>query len=921
MTSGALAALIAIPITLLAPADGWAREELTITTRKVEENLQDVPISVSAIVATEIEQKGISNMRGVAKYTPGIEFDEGYGAQDRRIVIRGLSPTRGRSNAAFLVDGIDFTGEAMSTAGGAFLINQRLIDVERIEVIRGPQSALYGRSAFAGAIQYVTKNPNLENWDGEVATDLGSDEQYQLTGAVGGPITSNFGLRLNALVYDEAGFYDNVLTGTEVGGAEGTGVALAGLWNATDDLSFKARLAFSNDEYQPPSQARVDSNTIVNLPPELIYTSGAGGPGFPRANYPDCAPWPPPPRDGTVTSCFGTPKPLSTGTAPAGDTMAVTHSPNPNGGEYPGTDVDMTTFTLVADWATDIGTFTSYTGYANTDSEQLFDGTWDSMPAGSYTSLDGSWTVTRLPCGPTGLENCSPIGQEVNFENETDLFSQELRYATNLDGPVNFTVGGLYWKEDVEQTEDSVTVSPAYFRGFPPGPPRDILFPTAASVLLDGAGNGIDTLSRFKSRDTEHWSIYGLIDWDITDALTLTLEARYVDEEITNVGPECLPAETEIRTAAEGTDTDDDGIIDACNSAFRGGSSITQVVCEPPECDPSLPDRLPNGYYTNAVTGDLEAKSDDSFVTPKATLEWRPTDTQMWYASIAQAEKPGGISSIAGGTFFEPDNSRFDSEKLLAYEIGGKTAWADGRVIVNGALFFQDYTDKQVGVTQFDSRIQSDVSSIENAGEAEIWGIELDVAWEINEHFYVSGAYTWLDAEYTKFDSTTASGNEIARTQFAGNGGCLEIIPSSDMPDGESESCRVSRTGNSIEDIPENAFVGYARWNTPIGDLNWFIDTNAIYNDERWIEENNIKTLDSYWLFDFRVGLTSDTWEVVLFVDNAFDDDTIKSGTDTGSQIGTFKQGLFPPGPVDGFVISMPDPRVVGIRAKFAFGN
>ena len=287
MTSGALAALIAIPITLLAPADGWAREELTITTRKVEENLQDVPISVSAIVATEIEQKGITNMRGVAKYTPGIEFDEGYGAQDRRIVIRGLSPTRGRSNAAFLVDGIDFTGEAMTTAGGAFLINQRLIDVERIEVIRGPQSALYGRSAFAGAIQYVTKNPNLENWDGEVATDLGSDEQYQLTGAVGGPIGSNFGLRLNALVYDEAGFYDNVLTGTEVGGAEGTGVALTGLWNATDDLSFKARFAFSNDEYQPPSQARVDSNTIVNLPPELIYTSGAGGPGFPRANYPD----------------------------------------------------------------------------------------------------------------------------------------------------------------------------------------------------------------------------------------------------------------------------------------------------------------------------------------------------------------------------------------------------------------------------------------------------------------------------------------------------------------------------------------------------------------------------------------------------------------------------------------------------------
>jgi len=909
VTGGVLAAVLtAIPITLLAPADGWAREEMIVTTRKKEENLQDIPISVSAITDIEIKQKGINDIKSVAKYTPGIEFDEGYGGQDNRIVIRGMSPTRGRSNAAFLVDGIDFTGEALTTAGAAFSINQRLLDVERIEVVKGPQSALYGRSAFAGAIQYITKNPNMENWDGDVFADLGSDEQYTVTGAVGGPIGGGFGLRLNAMTYDEAGFYDSVLTGGEVGGGDGTGLALTGLWEATDKLTIKARLAYSEDNYQPRAQARVASNTLVALEPASL----TGTPAFPivafgiSGNYPDCNPFPSPAAT-TLASCANTPKILTTGTIGNIDGLGVAQAANPaTGGEYPGTEVDMTTFTMNIDWETRAGTWSSDTGLSNQEGKQLFDGTWDSMLAGNYTTLDGSWTFVRPPCGPTGTEDCSPVGQQIDFQNDTDLFSQEFRYASNFDGPVNFTAGVLYWDEKAEQREASMTVSPSFFRltpGAPGPPPANLSAPTAASVFVDGNGNGLNNMPRFKSRETEHWSIYGLIDWEINNAWKLTLEGRYVDEEITNIGAQCLPGPTE-----------GDGIVDACSSSFRGGSSLATVVAG---------GTLPVGSYTNAVTSSLEAKSTDSFFTPKTTVEWRSSDTQMWYASIAQGEKPGGISSIAGGTFFEPENSQFDSEKLLAYELGGKTSWADGAVVVNGAVFFQDYTDKQVGVTQFDPRIGSDVSSIENAGEAEILGIELDASWEINEHWFVSAAYTWLDAEYTKFESLTGSSSEVARTQVAGNGGCLELIDVDPDPAEFSNVCRVSRKGNKVEDIPENAFVGYAKWNMLIGrsDMNLFVDTNVIFNDDRFIEENNIKKLDSYWLVDLRIGVVSDNWEVVLFADNVFDDDTPKSGVDVGSQVETFKQAQWPPGPTDGLLVSMPDPRVVGVRAKFGFGG
>jgi outer membrane receptor protein involved in Fe transport len=899
----------------MVPQDGWAREEMTVYTRKVEENLQDVPISVSVLSDSQIEQAGIRNIIGVAKYTAGVEFDEGFGGQDNRIVIRGLSPTRGRANAAFLVDGIDFTGEALTTAGQAFSINQRLLDVERIEVVKGPQSALYGRSAFAGAIQYITKNPSLENWEGDIMADIGSEEQYQLTGAIGGPIGGGFGLRLNALTYDKAGFYNNTFTGGEVGGSDGAGAALTALWEPNENWSIKGRLAYSEDNYEVGAQARIAPNTIVNLDPNLIYTSGAGGPFFPRANYPDCQPFPTS-SDNALTSCLGTPKVLAAGTAPNADQLIVTQSPDPRtGGEYPGTELDMTTFILIADWDSSVGRWSSYTGVSQTEAKQQFDGLWDAMTAGSYTSLDTSWTVNRFPC-PTvatvsaGQQNCAPIGQQIDFQNDTDLFSQEFRYASDFEGAINFTVGLNYWYEKAKQNENSLSFSSAYFRGFAA---PDFALPNAALVFVDRNGNGLNAMPRFKSRETQHGSLYGLIDWDISEAWKLTLEGRYVDEEITNVGDTCNALATQTLTGLPSTDTDGDGIVDACNGAFRGGSSLAQASGG----------TLPDDTYTNAVTGTQEAKSTDSFFTPKVTLEWRSSDTKMWYASVAQGQKPGGISSIQGGTFFDPDSNRYDSEKLLAYELGGKTSWADGAVVINGAFFFQDYTDKQVGVTQFDPRTQTDVASIENAGEAEIFGFEFDASWAISDNWFTSIAYTWLDAEYTKFESTTGSSTEVARTQLAGNGGCLELVDINPDPAAIDNACRVSRTGNEIEDIPENALVGYLKWNTPIGksDMNMFVDTNVIFNDERFIEENNIKKLDSYWLMDVRAGVVTDNWEVVLFVDNVTDDDTPRSAVDVGSQLETFRQGLFPPGPNDGLIVSLPSPRIYGIRAKFGFGK
>ncbi|MCL4790668.1 MAG: TonB-dependent receptor [Gammaproteobacteria bacterium] len=926
----AWAFIFVAPLVTVVATTGYAQrqpEEIIVSVRRKDENLQEVPISVSTIGAADIERIGINDVQDVVTNTAGLEFDEGFGAQDTRITIRGLSPTRGRSNVAFLVDGVDFTGEAVSTAGGGVMVNQQLLDVERVEIVKGPQSAMYGRSAFAGAIQYITKRPRLDETEASIAYELSSDGRdalgTRLSGAYGTPVTDTFGLRVNGLVYDEDGFYDNTITGGELGGTDGYGAAISGLWQASSNVTVNGRIAYSHDELDPRSQARVANNLAVDIDQSLAvqngetdslyYTNTLGR--ILNASYPVCGPATQN-ADGSLGTCLGAPKTITAGKMPDADDLAVVISNNPRtGGDYPGTDIDMTTATFSVVAAMGEYEFSSYTGLAHIETDQFFDGQWDALPAGSYSSLDGTYSFTLADCG---FANCSPVVQEISFGNETDMFSQEFRLASQFDGPVNFTVGALYWRERVDQDEDGSTISPAAFRLTPVFPPNIPGGAPPVQSLPPGNANVASVYAAAKSfvgRDTDSYSLYALIDWEIAAAWKLSVEGRWVNEDLTVYGPHCDVDATEALT---GLATQVIGGQEYCNSAFRGASSVGIA---------NGSGTLANGTYTKAVFQNGSADFDDEFFVPKATLEWTPGDTQLFYASISKGVKPGGISTIAAGSFFNPEASTFQSEKLIAYEIGSKSTLLDGRLVLNGAAFFQDYTDKQVGVSRFDPVIQTDVGAIQNAGEAEIWGIELQAAFQVTENLSLSASYAWLDAEYTDFAFRTSSTNNVARSLAAGGGGCLALIdidPNPGAPtanDGLTDECLVSLTGNEVEDIPEHSFVGNAHYEAPlgVGNMSWYAETTAVFTDQRYMDEFNVKELDSYWLFNLRAGLREGKWDVTLFVDNLLDDDTIKSGADFGSQVNTLRQGQFPPAPTDGVVVSMPNPRVVGIRGAYRF--
>ena len=512
--------LLAVPPLLLLPATGWAQlEEVVVTTRRRTESLQDVPIAVRAITSEEIQRTGITDLNDIAKISPSVTFDTGYNPTDTRVNIRGLSATRGRANVAFLVDGVDVTSENVIAAGSGLLANTRLLnDVERIEIVKGSQSALYGRAAFAGAISYITKEPGDE-FEGNVNVDAADNGFYQVGAAAGGPIFGDvFGMRLNGVVWEDDGYYTNSVSGKKVGGGDGFGTSLTAVLTPTDALKFKARVEYSDDHFDPQATVRIPQlaplpypeSTVVRynrrtaegflfgvirgsnppvscvqdpsnpntdcvvieteaastlargysgstsgMPDHGLYCFDALPPELQDINttvderqlalkelYPDYPTMPAHVQkedweEGFADNDVVWKQALSDGSDPlvpgilsAGQFWRrpmgklLPHSEDPATGEdYEGTDTDLLRASLLVTWDFDFGSFYVKHGIHRRK--------WYCPPG---SGLPGS-SVDRTHC-------CNP--RALLRTTDTEQFSQEFRFSSNFDGPVQFTLGGLY---------------------------------------------------------------------------------------------------------------------------------------------------------------------------------------------------------------------------------------------------------------------------------------------------------------------------------------------------------------------------------------------------------------------------------------------------------------------------------------------
>jgi outer membrane receptor protein involved in Fe transport len=889
-----------LPVKHATAGSHVQREEIIVTARFEEENLQEVPIAIDVIGGDQLDRQGINDVRKLVELSPSLQFTTGFTANDPQIIIRGLRPTRGRVNAAVLLDGVDITSESIGTFGGTLLIDPELYNLERVEVVKGVQNALYGRSAFNGAVSYITKKSGDE-FDADVSLDVGSDGIFRTKGRASGPLVEGvLAGGINAMYHTQDGFYTNLPTGAEVGGSEGYAIGGDLVWNISDSLEIVGRASYSDDEAEVPPWRFMNPNTQFEIPQAAI-DAGLVSPGYPDADLFGAPP-------ATIAELFNDPSlidlipgfvPGAAGKFPSGDQPGATMSPDPRTcsnpddpstcSDYEDSTREVLRFQVDVDWDLGPATLKSISHVANAEVEIFQDG------------------------NATGSAFELPFLADVRYETETDLISQELRLSDNEADGFDWTVGLQYWKQEVDQIDaGNNCINVLHFLAPTTGGVPDFAFPPAGLPPIPSTPCGqfiadIGPQGTYESareewfRDTEHWSAYFLVQLDLTDRIELDLEGRYVDEEEEVGGP------------------DSDTVIDPIGLGFNadlfGPGAIPGCVAW--DGAPGFPFNPFSCVNPRPGVGIVSAESDDSYFIPKATLKYTPGDNRMYYFSIGQAAKPEGIAAVTGGPgAFNPEGNRFKREEKTTYEAGGKITMADGAMTFNYALFYDDYKDKQVSTQIIDPSTNLLVPTTDNAS-AEVWGLELDTAWQATDNLYLRAAYTRLDSEYTDFVQLTGSAGTIA---YGGN--CTVVTTSAG-----DVACGVSFNGNDLEFAPKNSFVGAFRYDLPFdgGGLDWYVEGDGSYTDERFVAANNILALDDYWMFNFRAGVNTEKWEVIAYVDNAFDDDTAKEGLDNIDTRYLSADFTAPAGfsilVPNGARYLLPDPRTYGIRATYRFGN
>ena len=472
-------------------------EEITVTARKTTENLQDVPLTITAFSADTIERANIKNVQDVVKFTPGLNYDKGFAPQDTRISIRGLPVVRGKPPVGVLLDGIDISSESISTAGGSSLVNVKLVELQQIEVVKGPQSALYGRSAFGGAVVYTSKRPNLDQMEGNLSLEVASDSAYEAKAAVSIPLSEGkVAMRVNAVYSDFDGFYKNTNTGNTIGGDKFVGGSVALRFKPVDAADFTLRLSYSDDkiESRPSYYYGTANGRVVTraLPANAVgLRLGLNG-----TNAPLPATW-----------NFPTIGKVST----SGNVINLSVDPL-TGKDFDAGRLKPFVASLVGDIDLGWGKLSSWTGYTSATSFGRAD-------ADFFAASTGAVTVPSAGTAETG-----PVIFITDIKVKAKQLSQELRLGSD-EGKLRWGVGALYWQDRYDSENASLSSARST--------PRPANFSAARAYQQLGLAP-----YAHNARDTDHTSVYGTLGFDFTDHLEGSVEARYAHEKVDSVlGP------------------------------------------------------------------------------------------------------------------------------------------------------------------------------------------------------------------------------------------------------------------------------------------------------------------------------------------------------------------------------------------------
>jgi len=404
-------------------------EEIVVTARRRAENLQSVPIAISAFDSDEILSRDISQLSKLAEQTPGMNFQTTGALTANRVTIRGMSQlTRGvdETNVASFVDGVYTPG----FSGTEFVGYESL---ERIEVVKGPQSALYGRNSFAGAINYVTKKPAYEPEFGARIT-LGDNNQQGIYGFASVPLVEDtLAARLDAGLSETGGTFTGY-DGESLGSAERKFARLGVRWDVTDNFRANLTLAVNEDDVATPALTQItddDSRRIGKAP----YTLSGVGPFVLGAGNGD-----------------------SIGLLYQGALSEQSSTVSYNPEAYAGL-LDTKRGSLQLEWDFSGATLVSLTGYQKRKLDSMSDfntcrpeaspAICDSLDPNKYGTYVSGILNPNIP-NPVNLLAGGPYIANVLLGTHEDRneFSQDIRLQSNDDGPFSWSLGAYFSSEE-----------------------------------------------------------------------------------------------------------------------------------------------------------------------------------------------------------------------------------------------------------------------------------------------------------------------------------------------------------------------------------------------------------------------------------------------------------------------------------------
>jgi iron complex outermembrane receptor protein len=754
---GTAALAAAVPL-----AGAQALEEVIVTAQRRETNAQTTPVAISAYSGETLQQDKVFSAADLANSVPAFSLTAST-PLDVELNIRGITNTRLDSPTADPSVGTFLDGVYIGRTGD---FNFDFYDLERIEVIRGPQGVLLGKNVVGGALSIITAAPEQES-SARVLASYGNYDATLLSGYVTGGLSEALAGRLSFQARNREGYAEDILHDRDLEDLESIQVRAQLLWDPGEGGWRVRGIA---------DYAKDESNGINGV-------AVAGGTPSCETSYlrTNCArPW--------------SNLRLYLGLADPREDMAQSV-------QFQGEDrmqqfLERDGWGLTLDVEKELSgfTFNSLTGYRTTDSAQLFNqsGTgpealgWSVPQWAAYMAFVNQTYGVRPPTSNNGQFLFALLAGEAVDARQ---LSQEFRFTSNNpDSRFDWIAGAYFKKDEIDKTDRFIGEN---FLG----------------ALIPGGNNPLSTLSGenrwVNEADIENVAGFAQVGFKFTDAVKLSVGVRYTDDKkegevsgfVVATGDRFSPNDPRANVTIDALCRAPDGTI------IRTPTGSPGV----PSCNP------PNQWIYSAGTGFATPYSASwNETTPQATLDWQVSENLFTYATVAKGFKGGGFddtpANIAQAT------TPFDPETVTNYEVGFKADLLNQSMRLNAAVFLMDY--KNLQVTQINAACLCNIT--DNAASADIKGVEAEFQIAATERLRLHVAGSYVDATYEDFLESAVNPSTGARLDSSGNR--LQRTPETQVSGGVDWTLSLGQWGDAL-----NFRVNYS-WQS---DMFWATDSIA----------------------------------------------------------------------------------------------